>query len=379
MGTLTTKFNLKTSNTDFSIQKRELIPVRVKDIILDETHPEYIKLGEEQSIGIIKYTTLDTKQDTSDTTALPHAFPLNSFNITLPLINEVVLLVKGPREERNLERVDYYETIVGIYNDINWLPSIDSNEGTEEPGFNFKTNDKKKPLHPFHGDTILQGRNGQSIRLTGAPSPLNTFTDDSNPNKPLIIISNGHQDADEKSLYLEDINKDSSSIYLTSDHSIPLTQARDKYAGANTRPVKADQYKGKQVVINSGRIVLNSTEDDIQFTSKGNFSISSNNISIDGTDYIGLDSKKIYLGEHARLYEFQPLILGNQLETFLVQLLAEVKRMSNAMKTAKTIDGKIIPKLNIAGAISEEIIKALEKWPNPGGDSLLKSKKVYTE
>ena len=379
MGNLTTKFKLNTSDNIHITQRREITPVRVKDIILDESHPEYTNFGEDQSIGVIKYTYLDKKQDTTDTKALPHAYPINSFNITLPLINEVVFLVKGPREARNLERVDYYETVVGIYNDINWVPSIDSNEGTEDPGYNFEINDKQKPLHPFHGDTIIQGRNGQSIRFTGAPSFLNTFTDETNPNRPITIISNGHEDIEGKSLYIEDINKDLSSIYLTSDHNVPLIQARDKYAGANTRPVQANQFKGKQIVINSGRLFFNSTEEDIQFTSKGNFGISSQNISIDGTDYIGLDANKIYLGEDARLYELQPVILGTQLETFLVQLLAEVRRMSNAMKTAKTIDGKIIPKLNIAGTISEEIIKALEKWPNPGGDSLLKSKKVYTE
>jgi hypothetical protein len=208
---------------------------------------------------------------------------------------------------------------------------------------------------------------------------MSSSEDNSNQNKPLTIITNGHEAVEEKDFYIEDINKDLSSIYLSADHLIPLAQSRDKYAAAQTRPISADKYKGNQIIINSGRLIFNSTEEDTQFTSKGNFGISSENISLDGTNYIGIDADKIYLGEDARIYELQPVILGNQLETFLVQLLAEVKRMAVAMKSAKTIDGKIIPTLNITGPISEEMIKTLEKWPNPGGDSLLKSKKVYTE
>lgn len=375
---LTTKYK-KGISEDSTNSPKELIPIRVKDIILDSSHKEYTKYGKEQSIGVIKYTRVDTKQEQTDTESLPHAFPINSFNITYPLVNEVVLLIRGPREDKNLGAFDYYSTIVGLYNDINWIPSDDSSKGEGEPGYNFKVNSNIRPLHPFHGDAITQGRNGQSIRLTGASSPLNPFTDSSNANQPLTIISNGHTNIEENEFYIEDINKDQSSIYLTTNHLIPLTQARDKYAGAKERPIKADQFKGKQIIINSGRLFFNSTEEDIQLSSRGNFGVTSNNISLDGTDYVGIDASKIYLGEDAKRFEFQPAILGTQLETFLVSLLAEIERMAEAMKNAKTVDGKIIPALNITGPISLEMIRALQKWPNPGKDSLLKSKKVFIE
>lgn len=378
MGSLTTKFKLDNSDITHHSSDREIIPVRVKDIILDESHSEYVKFGEEQSIGLIKFTTLNTKQDDSDTKLLPYAFPLNTFNLTYPLINEVVLLVKGPREERNLEKVDYYLTIVGLYNDINYIPSIDSNETVEEPGYSFKTSSKIKPLHPFHGDTLIQGRNGQSIRLTGAISPKNTFADSSNANKPLLIISNGHNSSGSNT-YVEDINRDDTSIYLCSDHTIPLNQSRTKYASAKQRPVLANSFKGSQAIINSGRLFFNSTKDDIQFSSQTNFGVTSKILTLDSVDYIGLDAKKIYLGENARRFEFQPAILGTQLETFFDTLLSELERTGQAMKKAKTIDGKIIPELNIAGVGLEETIKILKKWINPGGESLLKSKKVYVE
>ena len=379
MGTLTTKFKLPGSESNFQPIDRELTAVRVKDIILDDSHPEYDKFGKEQSIGLIKYTSLDTKQDTSDSKNLPYAFPLNVFSITYPLINEVVLLVKSPREDRNLEKVEYYQTIVGLYNDVNYIPSIDANEKDESPGYEFVENTTIKPLHPFHGDTLIQGRNGQSIRLTGARSPKNPYSNKTNANQPLTSIVNGYGEVGTDGTYVEDINKDLSSLYLTSNHVLPLKQARDKYAAAKSRPLKADTYKGNQIILNSGRLYFNATTEDIQFSANGNFNVSSNTIGLDAVEYVGLDASKIYLGEKAVRFELEPVILGNQLELFLDVLLNELLRVANSFKKAKTIDGKIIPTIVSEGFTLESVIKTLQNRINPNGDSILKSKKVYTE
>lgn len=386
MSTLTARFKLPTTVVPNSLEDSEILPVRVKDIILDENHPEYKKYGGVDSIGVIKYALIDRKMDTSDTEKLPAAFPISNFNSILPLVNEVVLLVQGPREDPNpkktikFEKVDYYISTVNLYNDINYSPFFDENDkGEKTPGYDFKSNNKIRPLHPYNGDVILQGRNGQSIRLTGAKSNLNTFTNDNNANQPITIITNGHAVSDINKMYVEDINKDKSSIYLTSDHIVPLKQSRDKYAGARKRPTSADNYRGNQIIINSGRLYFNSTEESILTSAKKEFRVTSEDLSLDAVNYIGLDAKKIYLGEDAKLYEFQPAILGTQLETFLDQLLNELERTGKAMKKAKTVDGKIIPEINIAGVGLQETLKILKKWLNPGGDSLLKSKKVFVE
>ena len=386
MSTLTARFKLPNTVSPNSLTDSEILPVRVKDIILDDSHPEYLKYGGIDSIGVVKYSLIDRKMDTLESEKLPAAFPISNFNSILPLINEVVLLVRGPREDKSpgktikFEKVDYYISTLNLYNDINYSPFIDINDkGETTPGYRFKENNKIRPLHPFNGDIILQGRNGQSIRMSGAPSPLNTFTNSSNSNQPITIITNGHQDGNIDKLYVEDINKDNTSIYLTSDHQIPLIQSRDKYAGAKQRPVLANSYKGAQIILNSGRLYFNATEESILFSAKKEFGVTGADLFFDGVNYIGLDAKKIYLGEDAKLYEFQPAILGTQLETFLNTLLSELERTGAAMKKAKTVDGKIIPQLNIAGVSLEENIKILQKWVNPGGESLLKSKKVFIE
>jgi len=380
MGSLTTKFNLPDGNSFSPSTTNNLIPVRVKDIILDSSHPEYIKYGKVDSIGTVKYSLLDRKIDTDDTTTLPAAFPITQFNTTLPLINEVVFIVKGVKADTKFEKVDYYLSTLSLFNDINYIPSEDRFDESENgPGYEFKVNPDKKPIHPFHGDTIIQGRHGQSLRFTGAKSFNNTFTNNSNTGEPITILSNGHKGVDLSKLYVEDINVDESSIYLTSNHIIPLTQSRDKFSGAVTNPILAKNYKGSQIIINSGRLYFNSSKDDILLSAQQNLGLTGEQISIDGESSIGLDARKIYLGENALKFELQPVLLGNQTELFLSILLNALGSLADALKTARTVDQKPIPKLNINGFTLEATINGLLNQINPNGDSLLKSKKVFTE
>lgn len=365
-----------------STSLNSIVPVRVKDVILDENHPEVVsgKFKAIDGIGIVKYVNLTQAIDVEDTKTLPYAFPLNSFNTTLPLINEVVLLVKGPRESEELSQYDYYISILGLYNDINYLPLEKESEPQDDdaPGFEFEENSKTRPLYPFNGDTLLQGRLGNSIRFTGAKSPKNTFTNNTNKQKPLTIITNGHEELDVTELYVEDINKDDSSIYLTSQHIIPLKQSKVKFAGAKIRPILSDVYEGKQIVLNSGRLFFNSTEEDIIFTATNSLGISSKQTFIDSEDYIGLDAKKIYLGEQAKRTEQQPVIKGEALELFLKSLLDTLIDIGKGLTKAKNSGGPI-PDINLIGPSVIAATKALGKQINPNGKSLLKSTKVYTE
>lgn len=375
MSSLSTKFTLPNSITQNLGSEREILPVRVKEVILDETHPEYLKYGGVDSIGAIKYSLLDQKIDTSDTTTLPFALPLSNFSKTLPLVNEVVLLIQGPKLDKKFEKRDYYLPVINLFNDINYIPSVEElDPNNNDPGYGFKDNFKIKPLHPFNGDTILQGRNGQSIRLSGAKSPKNLLSNDSNTNSPFTIISNGQEELTDNRLYVEDINKDKSSIYLTSNHIIPLEQSRSKYKSSKSNPISANRYEGAQIILNSGRLFFNSTSNDIQFTSAEDFGVSADNIHLDGVKEVGIDAEKIYLGELARSEPFEPVILGTQLDLFLQTLLNILQATGNALKTAKTVDQKIIPSINIHGAVLEATTKQLQNRID-----LLKSRKVFTE
>ena len=387
MSTLIKRFNnTGTSNLE-AAKFNNLKPVRVVDVILDESHPEYIKYDGERAIGAIKYQVLDRTVNAEDPQTLPVAFPLYSHCKSLPLVNEIVLLVQATSHQassaRDSELTTYYTTTVNIWNSINSNPSPDTDADIVSPdlGYELKENTGVRSLHPYHGDVLLEGRHGQSIRLSGAKSFKNTLTTKDNAGKPFTIITNGHEPLDKGTtdFYVEDINKDLTSLYLVADHTVPLEQIRDKYAGATARPTLMNSYKGNQTILNTGRFAVNAKEDSILFSSQEDFGVTSKNIHLDGVDYVGIDAKKIYLGEDALRFELQPVILGDQLELLLNDLLNELKRIGTAMKNAKTVDAKPIPSLNVEGPVAEVIAKALLNRINPGGSSLLKSKKVFTE
>lgn len=382
-----TLYSSRDSTTSDLNGTRQIIPARVLDIILDENHPEYTKYGGEQSIGAIKFSPIDRVINTSNSSYFPVAFNLNPAFKQFPLINEIVLVLSAPASAisvgRSTEFVDYYISTVNIWNNnINQLPDPAEDQEEVDLGYEFNQNISIKPLHPFHGDSIIEGRHGQGLRFTGAKSPKNPFTNKNNAGKPLTLLVNGLRPVDQETpelFSIEDINKDDSSIYLTSDHIIPLEQVRDKYAGSKERPILAKNYQGNQILISSGRLIFDAKKDDILMNSNEFFSVTSNKVSLDGVEFIGLDATKIYLGEKAVRFELEPVILGNQLEIFLDTLLSELERLGTALTKAKTVDQKPIPALNVEGPILKAYVKTLRNRINPNGESQLKSKKVYTE
>ena len=365
---------------------RGLKPVRVLDVILDNSHPEYDKYGREAAIGAIKYSYVESPTN-PDPQANPVAFPLNNSVRQYPLKNEIVLLSIGTSEKISLPgsttktyKKTYYTDIISVWNAANHnginleeTPEIDLGEGIDEI-------DDISSLQPFPGDTILQGRLGQSIRLSGYPHPRNNIQVDSDTVKPNILFSVGHsQEGIENGFKVENINEDLTSVYLLSEHKVELQQSRIKFDSfKTTKPLLTDQYLGSQFLINSDRIILNSKLEDIILTSKENIGLSSNNIGIDAVENIGLDSKKIYLGNRAH-NENQPVIKGDELESLLQRLLNKIEAIGRVMGTATTVNGQPIPVLNLEGPSITTEIRALKTLINPGGQSRLKSKKVFTE
>ena len=358
-------------------------PVRVVDIIMSSDHPEYKKLGGVNSIGAIKYKKVKEGSNTNATEQLPYAYPISSTIRTLPLKNEIVLLVTGPSvDSSNMQAssvTQYYTTIVSVWAHPTHNASVDGTSDDNGIG-DFPDIDTVNPLQPFPGDVLVEGRLGQSIRLTGAKHPDNIWTTDDSNGKPLTLISNGQKDVGNSIDHIvEDINKDSSSIYLTSDHIIPLEQARDKVDSYKDKPIKADKYKGPQVVINGGRLYFNAKEESILFSSKEAFGVSSNTINLDGKDYIGLDAKKIYLGSEALIHELEPVIKGDALELVLQDLFEVILGIGKQMTTAAALSGGPVTGLNLEGpSVVKEILR-LKTQINPGGKSYIKSKKTFTE
>ena len=358
-----------------------LVAVRVKDVILNDKHPEYSKLGKTTAIGAIKYEPITDSSREENTEELMYAYPLEAQLKVYPLVNEIVVIhstVEKTESARQTNKKTYYSTIVNTWNLVNHNASpswYDSNVklGDDVPELNIN------PLLPSPGDVLISGRHGQSVRFTGYNHVNNPLFNGDNNGKPLTIIRNGQKEEDDKEKYInEDINKDDSSIYLASDHKVPLKQARDKQASFKTTPTSTTAYQGRQVIIDSGRLIFNAKDDDILLSSKEGFGISSNFIGIDAAEYISADAKKIYLGKSAKDFELQPVILGNSLEVFLSSLLNSLSSLADQL-TAANANGIPVLTLNQEGPVLKAIVASLKNQINPNGASMLKSKKVYTE
>lgn len=378
---------IEQEKTSTGINTSEFIPARVVDIILDESHPEWNKFGGPSALGAVKYKVLGLSIDTEtleDVKALPIAFPQHSSIKNLPLKNEIILIQSSTdnlqASSRETFKISYYTTILSIWNHPhhNALPEKGVTE--VDLGKDIPELTTVNPKQPFPGDLLIESRLGTSLRFSGYKHSSNIFTDDDNNGSPFLIFTNGQATQDNSfTPIVEDINKDLTSLYVLSNHTAPLVQVRSKADTHKIKPVKADTYKGNQVIVNSGRLFFNAKEESILFSSKEAFSATSKTINLDGEDYIGLDAKKIYLGKNALTFESQPIILGDSLEVFMHTLLTELSALADVLSKAKTIDQKPLPSVNLRGVITKAVIEGLKKQINPGGGSTLKSKKVFSD
>jgi len=386
MNKFSTNYELS-KNTPFYQNNNNTIKLgRVRDIILSEKHPDYTNI---RVLGAVRFEPLHSypQYEKSETSNLPIAYPIDSNIKNIPLKNEIIILESFIAGEEAL--VDnksssklYYSTILSIWNNPNHnalpvLSEIEKNETAQPPDlgkeYQIEERDDVKPLELNPGDILIEGRLGQSIRLGGYT------TADNSDSPPFVKISNGRSTDEEKESLLENINNDSSSIYLTSDKSVELEQVRSKYDSLNTNPISAESYKGAQVVINSGRLFFNAKEEDINFTANNIFSVSSETIGIDAISSIGLDAEKIYLGKDARIFEQQPVIRGDMLEAWLFNLVSMLELLNDALKNAVTTRADSIPGFIAIAPVLEEFLKDLRQRINVGGESELKSKKVFVE
>ncbi len=225
--------------------------VRVQEVILDENNERYKSLGGSRAVGTILYTNLDamTPQDRV-TKDLSYARPIFSGFFQYPTVNEIVYLVEGPSYNYydDDSTIPYYIPPTKIQNHPlhNAFPNILeidneilSNEETEAGaqtsaneyklylGKYFQELENIRPLRPYEGDTIVEGRFGNSIRF-GATTfnnlpDKNRWSNEGEIGNPITIIRNGQIDDERGESFehvLEDIDGDASSIYLCSQQQL---------------------------------------------------------------------------------------------------------------------------------------------------------------
>lgn len=106
-------------------------------------------------------------------------------------------------------------------------------------------------------------------------------------------------------------------------------------------------YRGKQIIIDSDRVMLNSKEDTTFLVGSKAVSISSNgSINMDSAGDCIINSPNIKLGLDAR----HPLVYGDTLQTALNEFLKLITdEVAPKLITAKESNGAKMTKINLAG------------------------------
>jgi hypothetical protein len=214
-------------------------------------NPDYKSAAD---IGKIRFDRIySSVTSTKNSNENNFAYPIYSFVKQFPLIGEIVPIFYGPSDGLNDNKDSqklYYMPAFALWNAINHnaMPNIleysqflsnyakqpnyggSSGITPELPkGYTFSENENVKNLTNFEGDSILEGRFGQSIRFGSTVTKFkgfNPWSDIGENGSPIVIIRNGQgrvtNPIDKFSTTVEDINSDNSSIYMTSGQRIVI-------------------------------------------------------------------------------------------------------------------------------------------------------------
>jgi len=391
------------------IESSILFVGRVADIILDDSHPTFNERGGWNSVGVITFTPNNVSTNISDeinTTAKP-LFP----NLKLyPLINELVTIISLPNNENenNPSSFDYYYfPPINIWNNqhhnaipysSNLSPSQQkdyqqveggsvrrvTDDSTEiNLGSTFQEKTNIYPLLLYEGDYILEGRWGNSIRFGSTvknPSIKNNWSDVGTDGDPIIILRNGQKILTQPGWEptTEDINEDNSSIYLTSTQKIPLfpsSDIRKSFSEQDSIPERIPLYKGRQILINSGRLVFNANQDSILISSNKTINISANKeIHLNSNNKTVINTGELYLGSRQAS---ERLVKGDTFVLELKKLAVVLEGLAKACTTAMAGEYPVAG-LNAIGPALEEAVKDLKKSINGPNPKIL-SKDVRTK
>ena len=338
-----------------------IIGGRVISIVLDETHPRFKELGEWNALGVIEFDSVNSP--TPPNQFYPTARPLDPAGKTFPLINEIVYMLALPNTnigEFTSTKTNYYINTVGIWNhphhnafpqNSNILPPSQQKDYVQTElgsvrrvtdqsteiflGGTFIERGNIHPLLPFEGDRILEGRWGNSIRLgSTVKNTPNTWSSTGTNGDPITIIRNGQGNQTDEGWVptIEDINNDEASIYLASTQKIPLEASSTSYNSySNNPPTTPNQYSGKQVILNSGRLVLNTTEDHLLLSSKQSVNINAiTSFNVDTPQSV-IQSSKVLLGG---VNAVEPVLKGDTTINLLNELVDQLTRLSQALQTS---------------------------------------------
>lgn len=408
------KDNQSAINQQLNALASNMISARVTDIILDDQHPEFNNFGQWAGVGTIFFEAIEGSPDKIDISISNTASPLLPYLKNYPVVNELVLLFFVPDKNVNLNsntKQYFYINPISIWNHphLNAYPNLQaisqiqpsqqkSYQAIEEGqtrkkskqevkysynsplvGGTFEERSNIHPLLAFAGDIITEGRWGNSMRLGSTAkndSPLysNNWSNNGQNGDPITIIRNGQPvDVNDEGYVpiIEDINKDLSSIYLTSNQTIPLTTTiTNNPSIKDNQPTSIQAFTGSQAILNSDRLVFNTKNDSIILNSQSTISLTSVNTtgiySQEGDVVLQSQKNNVRLGDANAA---QSLVLGDAFIDDLQKLLEKLETLCQTLSTepklflsggpAGSLKNQAISMLNNINSYKSKIVKTI--------------------
>jgi len=386
---------LKSKTKGSSKSTLGIFPARVRHAMLEGvSQPQtFKKFGEYQSLGGVFFTLLNKPNPNPDFTNDSFALPLFPNVSNVPLENEIVYVMPLPSNnvQANVNStIFYYFQPINIWGSVhhNAIPDPFQNILNSVPGVN-QTRDYQsteaglvrrvtdggteinlgdtfvekidiRNVQPYEGDIIYEGRWGQSFRfgstVSGSIIP-NPWSDSGINGDPIMILKNGQHEEETQPWIpqVEDINTDASSIYLTSTQLIPINASSTNYLSYYSPPIATNKYDGEQIILNSGRLLFNSTFDHILLSSAKSINLNTvESVNIDARTKTVIQTPELYLGG---VETSQPVVLGDDLVDLLSKILTDFEYLTGALQNqlGVPVGSPIAPTNLIAQAINNKI------------------------
>jgi hypothetical protein len=368
--------NIGVAADQINTLKGQMVAARVTDIVLDENHPKFDDVGQWNGIGAIFYQFVNQSGTTTDSS---YALPYDSQQKTYPLVNEIVLLFSLPNQQMGINTANqsyFYLKPLGIWNHPHhdaYPNLVNSNnpqqsqdykatdqgvvrrvtDGSTEVELNSPVNPSQNtfvekadihPLMPYMGDSLLEGRHGQSLRFGSTAKSQseisNNWSAAGTNGDPITILRNGQPTKVSDRGWIpivENISQDLSSIYLTSYQKIPFSIANENFISYTTPPTTPAQYLNPQIILNSDRVVINAKNDSVLISGQNSVGLSSNgSINLESTSEINIASKLTRLGNKNAN---QSVLRGDETIAYLKVLITELQNIAEALKVVQDWPG----------------------------------------
>ena len=292
------------------------------------------------SLGVIR-ALKNVSQQNEPISSAKEYLPLDSNTLQIPVVGEKVLVTEFGGSLYYFSKLN---TNNQVTNDSDFGSSRRALGDPYNPvefsfGRYFQPTLRARKLKPCEGDTIIQGRFGNSIRLGSNQSQSLEEDDDIFTESPNVkIVAGGFTNLptyNESLVPSDDSNEfeEQSSLYLTTKEYVNYEDVLSN-SNVNSKFKKDDKtYLKPQVIIQSDRIVFNSRGKDLGDGHQGGGIgiYASDDIEIKSTISTSIDSPRIDVGSK----KLQRAVLGNEDFKFIIEIVIDGKIESNIIAIAE--------------------------------------------